>query len=207
MSVSSSVTSRMTFCAGAALLLAATPAPPEDANPKPMRLEWSGNMLTVTSPSLPGGALEIWYLEAFCRSGSTEREWSETVIPHETALVGLAGDGSELTLRSVIEPGVEAIHRIRASDDAVTFEISFHNPTDQSVDVQWAQPCIRVERFTGLTQGTYPRHCFIFTDKGYETLDQLPRTEMARYTGGQVYVPAGINRAELGITRRSCFKG
>jgi hypothetical protein len=31
-------------------------------------------MLTVRGRQLPGGAVKIWYLEAFCRPGSTDHD-------------------------------------------------------------------------------------------------------------------------------------
>jgi hypothetical protein len=40
------------------------------AGPGPLRLEWERNMLSIRRPDLPGGKVEVWYMEAFCRSGS-----------------------------------------------------------------------------------------------------------------------------------------
>lgn len=57
-----------------------------DGAAKPFRITWDENMLTVSASWLPGGTFVIWYLEAFCRSGSTDREWGETVVPHRTTL-------------------------------------------------------------------------------------------------------------------------
>ena len=181
------------FCAVASVVSCLSTAMADDRAAEPLRIAWADNMLTVSASWLPGRTLEIWYLEAFCRSGSTDREWGETVIPHETTLAGVTGDGKSLSLRSVIESGVEAVHTIQAGEDDITFDITLHNPTDAYVDVQWAQPCIRVEKFTGLGQEEYIRRCFIFTEAGCQTLDTLPRAQQARYLGGQVYVPAGID--------------
>jgi hypothetical protein len=50
-----------------------------------------------------------------------------------------------------------------------------------------------VGRFTGLNQSDYWPHCFIFTTNGLTMLDKTHRTEQARYLGGQVYVPGGID--------------
>jgi hypothetical protein len=33
------------------------------------------------------------YLEAYCRPGSTDREWRETVIPHRVEFVEASRDG------------------------------------------------------------------------------------------------------------------
>lgn len=163
----------------------------------PLRIAWADNLLTVSSPNLPGGALEIWYLEAFCRSGSTNRDWSKTVIPHKTTLVEASEDGTFLRLHTTLEPGVEASHTIRALDDVVDYVVTLNNPTGAFVDIQWAQPCIRVGKFTGLDQDTYIQRCFIFTGQGCQMLDAIPRTEEALYRGGQVYVPANINRDDV----------
>lgn len=179
------------------MLCSGAPPPPEDTADGPMRIRWAKDMLTITSPRIPGEALSIRYLEAFCRPRSTDRDWAKTVIPHRMTLMESSPDGSALTLRSIIEPGVEALHSISASEDAITFDITLHNATDTFVDVEWAQPCIRVDAFTGLGQEEYIRRCFIFTDAGYQTLDALPRTEQARYLGGQVYVPVGIDRDDV----------
>src|SRR5262249_3127021 len=59
-------------------------------------------------------------------------------------------------------------------------------------DVQWFQPCMRVDRFTGGNQSNYITKSFIFTERGLTRLDKTRRTEEAIYRGGQVYVPRGI---------------
>src|SRR2546427_383595 len=57
------------------------------SSPTPVRaddqltLRWTNNLLTLSSPHLPGGKLDVWYLEAFCRKGSTGRDWGKTVLP------------------------------------------------------------------------------------------------------------------------------
>src|ERR1700704_2846629 len=66
---------------------ASAPATP-DATEEGLTLSWADNVLTVRGRDLPGGAVKVWYLEAFCRPGSTDRDWGETVIPHGTKLVG-----------------------------------------------------------------------------------------------------------------------
>jgi hypothetical protein len=74
----------------------------------------------------------------------------------------------------------------------VTFTIVARNLGDRFVDVQWAQPCMRVDKFTGRRQEDYFERCFIFTDKGLALLHQTKRTDKAIYTPGQVYVPSGV---------------
>jgi hypothetical protein len=165
---------------------------PGRKNP-PIRLSWKENILTVFSDQLPKGQVQIWYLEAFCRSGSTDREWEDTVIPHKTLFVTAQESPTFVHLRSEIEGGVVVDHTIAAGRDAVDFRMLIKNNGLEFVDVQWGQPCIRVADFTGKTQDDYPQRCFIVTEKGVQTLDKVERTGAARYKGGQIYVPRGIN--------------
>jgi hypothetical protein len=58
-------------------------------------LDWSNEFLRVDRPGLPGGPLEINYLEAYCRAGAHDRDWRETVIPHTTRVTRARRDGSE----------------------------------------------------------------------------------------------------------------
>ena len=158
-----------------------------------LAIAWTNNMLTVTAPDLPGDKLDTWYLEAFCRTGSTKRDWRQTTIPHKTELLAADEVGKRLRLRTKVEPNVEVLHDIRARQNEVEFNLTLKNQGDQFLDVDWFQPCMRVDRFTGLKQSNYVSRCFIFTDHGLTTLDKTKRTEDALYRGGQVYVPAGIN--------------
>ncbi len=52
-----------------------------------LTISWKENFLRINDDRNPGGALEVWYLEAYCRPGSTDREWNETVIDHKTKLL------------------------------------------------------------------------------------------------------------------------
>lgn len=163
------------------------------ADERPLRVTWENNLLAVHGPHLPGSKVEINYLEAFCRSGSTNRNWRLTVIPHKTEKLEADEDGKHVRLRTIVEPGVQVLHDITVGNDEVDFRLTASNPTGQFVDVQWAQPCIRVGEFTGLGQAEYIRRSFIYTNRGRMMLDQTRRTEDAIYRGGQVYVPAGID--------------
>src|SRR5207245_800099 len=49
-----------------------------------LKVAWTNNMLSISGPDIPGDKVDIWYLEAFCRSGSTRRDWRQTTIPHKT---------------------------------------------------------------------------------------------------------------------------
>jgi hypothetical protein len=158
-----------------------------------LRLAWTNNLLSISGEHLPGGSVEIWYLEAFCRSGSTGRDWNQTTIPHRTEAIGAYRDSRELRLRTQVEPSVIIDHEIRAGSGDVEFRLRIRNSGSLPVDVQWFQPCMRVQRFTGLQQSNYINSSFIFTAAGLTMLDKTRRTEEAIYRGGQVYVPEGIN--------------
>ena len=157
-----------------------------------LQLSWANNMLRVTGPDIPGEYVETWYLEAFCRSGSTTQEWHKTTIPHQTRLLSASPDGRELKLRTTVQENVVLDHVIRAGVDEVDFQLEVRNDGKEFQDVQWFQPCMRVDRFTGLGQQDYVQQSFIFTDEGLKRLSQLPREEQAIYKGGQVYVPSGV---------------
>ena len=162
---------------------------------QPLTLSWSNNMLRVTGPNLPGGYLDTWYLEAFCRGGSTDRDWNKTTIPHQTEK--LSASPQKIALRTRVEPGIVVEHEILARADEVEFKLVARNTGDSFVDVQWFQPCVRVDRFTGGNQKDYIEKSFIFTQDGLKFLHQLPRAEEAIYRGGQVYVPPGIPMADV----------
>src|SRR6266446_2136297 len=126
----------LALAAGVSLLAAAPLARPAEN----LRLGWTNNMLTISGANLPGKTLEVLYLEAFCRSGSTHRDWHQTVIPHKTELLRAGRNGESLRLRTHVEPGVEIRHEIRAGRDEVEFQLEIRNAGEQPVDVQWFQP-------------------------------------------------------------------
>ena len=161
-----------------------------------LALNWTNNLLTISGARLPGGKLDIWYLEAFCRKGSTHRDWAKTVLPHKTIL--LSSDLRHLRFRTTVEPAVEVLHDVRARTDEVEFQFELKNQGAQPIDLEWFQPaCIRVERFTGLEQANYISRSFIFTERGPTTMDKTRRSEDALYPGGQVYVPKEINPEDV----------
>jgi hypothetical protein len=161
---------------------------------EPLRLSWTNNMLSISAPWLPGEKIEVWHMEAFCRPGSTKRDWRETVIPHKTTLLSASKMGDHLKLSTVIEPFVQCDHEVRSTADEILLTYRLKNLGLSVVDIDWFQPaCIRLAKFTGRDQGSYIQRSFIFTDKGLTFLDQIPRAEEAVYRGGQVYVPEGIN--------------
>ena len=159
-------------------------------------LTWTNNLLTITSADLPGGKIDVWYLEAFCRKGSTDRDWGKTILPHKTQLT--SAQPRRLAFRTLVETNVEVLHEVTASADEIDFQFQLHNRGKSPVDVEWFQPaCIRVAEFTGLDQTNYIKKSFIFTAQGLTTLDKTHRREEALYRGGQVYVPAGIDLKDV----------
>jgi hypothetical protein len=165
--------------------------------PSPFTLDWANNFLTIHGERLPGKQLAIHYLEAYCRPNSTNRPWNETVIGHRTALLEASADKRSLRLRCTLKDGVTVDHGIRACADGAEFRLKAHNPTVVASMAHWAQPCIRVDRFTGRDQKTYLEKCFIFLD-GKLTRMPTPcwKTE-GFYTPGQVWAPRHVSHRDV----------
>jgi hypothetical protein len=168
---------------------------PEGRSPS-IRVHWENNMLTITHPAIPGRSLEVNYLEAFCRPGSTDRDWGDTVIPHRTEKVSEADDGSAIVLRSELKDGVVVHHRISTDSDTVRFKLEAVNPSDRVSEAHWAQPCVRVHRFTGdeskPNTETYLKRCFVFIDGELTRMPTESWATRARYVPGQVWRPAHV---------------
>jgi len=156
-------------------------------------ISWSNNLLVVSDRRLPGGKLEVWYLEAFCRSGAWNRDWRQTTLRHKTSLTSSDPAGLRLEFHTWVEPGVEVRHEVQALPDGLELNFELSNTTPARVDLQWFEPaCIRVAGFTGCAQSNYTARSFICKENGLTTLDRLRRTTNALYLGGQVYLPAFI---------------
>ena len=169
-----------------------------------LTLDWADNLLSVRRAHLPGGVLKIQYLEAFCRPGSTDRDWAQTVIDHTTQQVSADEAGQRIKLVSRLADGVLVEHVITAGGDEVDFRLTARNPTDKASEAHWAQPCIRVEAFTGTSPAdrlkVYPpyiRKCFIFLEGKLARLPTEPWATAARYRPGQVYCPADVPRGDV----------
>jgi hypothetical protein len=181
-----------------------SPARAGEPAERTLTVSWQDNFLGVRGEHVPGGEIRTWYIEAFCRPGSTDREWGETVIPHQTELVSTSDEGREIRLRSRLADGVVVDHAITVGDDGVDFRLTAKNPTETDSAVAWAQPCLRVDKFTGTTlddarelHPDYIRKCFVFIDGKLTRLPTEPWATEARYTPGQVYVPAGVDRDDV----------
>lgn len=162
-----------------------------------VRLAWADNKLTLHAPHLPGERVEIWYLEAYCRAGSTDRDWNQTVIKHQTRLLGASPDGRRIELEDRLADGLVVRHVLTAGKDDVTFELEARNPTDRRSEAHWAQPCVRVDRFTGRKQDDYLASCFLLVDGKVEHLPTMPWATRARYMPGQVYCPRHVDRNDV----------
>lgn len=199
-------TSRRGLSRTAILLLAVTtgsivdaravPAPRADDSPA-LGLAWDKDILTIAGPNVPGGSIEVRYLEAYCRAGSTDRDWNETVIGHRTELVDRDPGGRTLKLRCTLNDGLIVDHVITAGVDEVDFRLTAHNPTATTSAAQWAQPCVRVDRFTGRGQDDYLPKCFVFRDGLPSRLPTEPWATRARYVPGQVWCPRHVDRNDV----------
>jgi hypothetical protein len=114
-----------------------------------LSISWDKNYLTVRG-DFPGGEMRTHYLEAYCRPGSTNQDWrTQTVIRHTAEQVEASPDGKIIRLKNTLADGVIVDHTITAAKDEVDFRLVAHNPTDKPSLAHWAQPCIRVDKFTG----------------------------------------------------------
>lgn len=165
---------------------------------EPLQLDWSKNYLTISGPHLPGREMKVHYLEAYCRAGSTDADWSKhTVVGHKTELLERSTDGTLLKLRCQVADGVIVDHEIRSTHDEVDFRLTAHNPTDRTSETHWAQPCIRVDRFTGANQQTYLPKSFVFLDGELSRMPTRVWATKARYVPGQVWRPANVPATDV----------
>ncbi len=172
-----------------------------DETSRSLTLSWNNEMLSIRGKHLPGGELSVWYIEAFCRPGSTRRDWKETVIPHKTTRVEASPDNRRIKLRSDLSDGVVVSHEITAGSDEVEFRVIATNPTRVASQVHWAQPCIRVDRYAGVkpehNSEAYLARCFIDRDGRPVRLPTTPWARTAVYTPGQVWCPEGVSRDDV----------
>ncbi len=173
----------------------------QGAEDGPLSLSWTNEMLLIRGPHLYGGEIAIHYLEAFCRPGSTRRDWKDTVIPHRTRLAEASADRRFLRLRSDLDDGVIVVHEIRAGSDEVDFRVVATNPGTTESQAHWAQPCIRVDRFVGVksepNSEKYLPQSFVFLDGKLARMPTEPWAREARYIPGQVWCPEDVSRNDV----------
>ena len=178
---------------------------PSNSRVGAVTLDWENHILTIYHPDIPGGKIETWYLEAYCRAGSTDRAWGETVIGHKTVLLSKNPEGTILKLRCTLSDGVTVEHLIRAVADGVAIELVARNNGTKPSDAHWAQPCTRVGNFTGTGETStddkyaYLKKSFIFQNEDEEP-DFMPTahwSEKARYLPGQVWCPTHVPRTDV----------
>jgi hypothetical protein len=180
------------------LLLNAAVLCAADDLPQSLQLHWDQNYLTISGDHLPGREMKIHYLEAYCRAGSTTTDWREhTKMSHTTELLEASADGTFLKLRCTVGDGLIVTHEIRSTRDEVDFHLVAHNPTDQRSEAHWAQPCIRVDKFTGGDKQTYLGKSFVFLDGKLERMPTRQWATEARYVPGQVWCPKGVDRNDV----------
>ena len=119
------------------------------AEPAKLKLHWAKNYLTISEDHLPGGEMKIHYLEAYCRANSQTTDWSKhTVVPQDTPrFTQCRWLPAKTAMRGQRRVTVE--HVITATHDEVDFRLTAQNPTNKRSAAHWAQPCIRVGKFTG----------------------------------------------------------
>ena len=168
-----------------------------------LTITWEKNYLVIKG-KFPGDEIPILYLEAYCRPGSTDRDWGETVIPHQAELLEASDDRRVIKIRDRLQDGVVVEHVITAGKDEVDFRLVAHNPTDKESQAHWAQPCIRVDKFTGCGKADarervpeYAKKCFLFLDGKLTRMPTKPWAEKARYIPGQVYAPKNVDRNDV----------
>jgi hypothetical protein len=158
--------------------------------------------LTIHGNHLPAPVV-IHYLEAYVSANSTDRNWGESVIGHQTELISIRDDRKQIALRDTLADGVVLNHTITAGSDEVDFRIEAHNPTKRASAAHWAQPCVRVGDFCGYGEKVtkddyaYIANSFIFLDGKLARMPTQPWATEAIYTPGQVWCPPHVPRTDV----------
>jgi len=174
-----------------------------------LTLSRPGNWLVIHGPHLPGGALRVNYLEAYCRAGSSDADWAEhTVIPHRSEVLEMSADKRLLRLRDTLHDGLVVTHEITAQQDEVDFRLTAQHTGAARSEAHWAQPCARLGAFTGHAEPgdhagqngdleDYLPHCFVFLEGRLERMPTRDWATAARYRPGQVWGAPGVPREDL----------
>src|SRR3954470_4689311 len=107
-----------------------------------LTLDRQENWFIIRGAELPTGEIRVNYLEAFCRAGSTDADWSKhTVVGHKTETRFENLENKRIKLRSKLDDGLWVEHEIVAGDDEVIFKLTAYNTSDHVNEAHWAQPC------------------------------------------------------------------
>src|SRR5260221_12734682 len=71
-----------------------------------LTVRWEKNFLRIGGRHVPGGEIEINYLEAYCRPHSNDLDWGQTVIPHVAEKLSVRKDGTVIKIRDVLRDAV-----------------------------------------------------------------------------------------------------
>ena len=162
------------------------------------------NDLIIVSENAPfPGPIRINYMEAYCRAGSTRQDWrTKTKMAHKSELI--TSTPKRVQIRETLEDGVVFEHTITAGNGEVDFRVVAHNPTTKASEVHWAQPCLRVDVFTGRGRQdaravvpSYVWQSFLFIDDRLTMMPTRPWAEEAINVPGQVWVPAHVSRDDV----------
>ena len=160
--------------------------------------------LYIEGDHLPGKVIEVNYLEAYCRAGSTDADWvKHTVIPHRAEVLSLSADRKNLKLRDTLADGVVVYHTIRAGTDDVDFRLVAHNPGPKRSEAHWAQACVRLGNFTGFPASStnlddYLPQCFLILSNRVTRFPEIqPWVKAARYVPGQTWCPLHVPRTDV----------
>jgi hypothetical protein len=191
------------FCTAVILLAACASSRAASAGPT-LALARLGNDLIIVAESGPfPGPVKINYMEAYCRAGSTNQDWrTKTKIPHRSELI--SSSPKSIKIRETLEDGVVFEHTITAGAGEVDFRVVAHNPTPRPSQVHWAQPCLRVDVFTGrgrvdqrVLRPANIWQSFLFIDGRLTMMPTRPWAEEAINVPGQVWAPAHVSRDDV----------
>jgi len=169
----------------------------------PLFMQLKGRELLVSGAHLRA-PIRVFYIEAYCRPGSTNRDWEKTVIRHKTELI--SESAAMLKIRDTLTDGVVVEHVITLGADALDFQVTATNPTKTDSEVHWAQPCVQVGGFTGFPDSElfpkgspvdYLPKCFIFLDGKLTRMPTEPWATTGFYTPGQEWCPAHVPREDV----------
>ena len=160
--------------------------------------------LYIEGDHLPGKSIEVNYLEAYCRAGSTDADWvKHTVIPHRAEVLSLSADRKVLKLRDTLEDGVVVDHTVTAGTDDVDFRLVAHNPGPKRSEAHWGQACVRLGDFTGFPASStnlddYLPQCFLILSNRVTRFPEIqPWVKAARYVPGQTWCPRHVPRTDV----------